>query len=480
MFSLNIKTEIRNLFRNYWLSAITIILVALCLYSGWNGNRRVEKIGSSISNAKDEMRASDILLAARLDSLNQGYTLKDVPSWQSPHLATATGNYNPRVAALEPTNLTLIATGQSDMFNHYVKPTLNGDSFSIAFTEMTSPVSLLMGNFDPAFVLVYLLPLVIIAFCYNILSSEKEQGSLVLIASSPLSMRVWLLQKVLIRFFVLAILLLICLSGMLILNGAFNVADLLQLTGVTCLYAGFWFALAYFINLRGTSSAFNAISLLGLWVTFVLVIPSLLSQSASVLYPVPSRALLINEMRIEQASIDKEQDKILDNYLRNHPELIVNEEKDSGEGTAYGWWQNYFASKDILEERMTPLIKTYDESLANQQTWVNNLGFLSPTILFQNSLIDMAGTSTAHYNAYRSQVLAFSDEWKAFFLPLVFNDKPFEKGMLAELPEFQFNRSAINSPLFKNSILILASILVLVILSFVATGSVETERLRYR
>ena len=428
---------------------------------------------ANIESAKAAAKEADELTAKRLDMLSRGEEL-DLPTWQYPSAATRTGNFNPRVAAFEPGNLTLIATGQSDMFNHYVKPTLTGDKFSIAFTELTSPVSLLMGNFDPAFVLIYLLPLVIISFSYNILSSEKEQGSLVLIASSPLSVKVWLLQKILVRYTVVAVLMTLCMLLMLLVNGAEITGDSLVFLLVVWLYTAFWFALAYMVNLRGWTSAKNAITMLGLWVALVLAVPSLIGQSANALYPVPSRTLLINELRTLQAELDKEQDKILDDYLRNHPELITQE---ADESTAYGWWQRYFASKDLLTDRMQPLLDNYDNSLKQQQRWVGQLGFLSPAVLMQSNLNHLAGTSSAHYEAYRQSVLAFNDEWRDFFLPLVFQDKPFTKEHMSQWPEYQFDQAEMSSPVLFNSLLLLLMVTVLLVAGFTMTSDRKVERL---
>lgn len=473
MLSLNIKTELRTIFRNHWLAAITIILMTICLYAGWNGQNRVNRHKGSITAALVEMQMADDLMAARLDSIDRGLEI-GLATWQYPSSPTATGDAAPRVAAFPPGNLALISTGQSDMFNHYVKPTLTGDSFSIGFTELNSPVSLLMGNFDPAFVLVYLLPLIIISFCYNILSSEKEHGALVLVASSPLTVRHWLFQKIAVRFAVLILLLTTGLLLMLMMNAVLINADTLIMIGMVWLYAAFWFAMAYFINLRGKSSARNAITLLGLWVALVLAIPSLISQSASTFYPVPSRALLVNEMRVLQAELDKQQNEILDDYLRNHPELIT---RDADESTAYGWWQRFFASKELVSERMAPLIGNYDQSLKKQQRWVNRLSFLSPAIVLRNSLDHMAETSTAHYDSYHQSVLTFAGEWRDFFLPMVFQDKPFTKDMIARLPAFHIERSGLKSPVMANATILLVMVMGLMLASFLTNRAGKTEHL---
>ena len=475
MLNLNIQNELRTIFRNYWLAAISVLLLTLCLYAGWNGRNHVTQRAENIQSAMEGMQANDALTIARLDSIDKGLAL-NMAQWQYPNSPTTTGNFNPRVAAFEPASLSLIATGQSDMFNHYVKPTLTGDSFSIAFTELSSPVSLLMGSFDPAFVLIYLLPLVIISFCYNILSSEKEQGSLVLIASSPLSLRLWLLQKILIRYVVVTLLLSLSILFMLLLNRVTLGVTTINLFVSIWLYAAFWFALAYMVNLKGRSSSRNAITMLGLWVALVLAIPSLISQTANALYPVPARTMLINEMRIAQAEIDKEQDAILDDYLRNHPELIT---RDADESTAYGWWQRYFASKDLLEKRMSPLVANYDESLRKQQQWVSQLSILSPAVLMQNNLNHLAATSTQHYDAYRQAVQDFSGEWRDFFLPMVFQDQPFTKDKFGEMPTFKFDVTAVASPVPFNLVVLTIISAGLLVIGFARSGAKEVERMMH-
>ena len=461
MFLLNIKTEFKIIYRNYWLTALTLLLLALCLYAGWNGQQHVEQRQKAINGAYDEMKTSDILLDARLDSLSKGLKING-PEWFYPNLPTATGNKNPRVAAFEPGNLSVIATGQSDLFNHYVKPTLTGDSFRLSFTELTSPIRLLMGNFDLSFVLVYLLPLVIISFCYNILSGEKEKGSLVLIASNPQSLKTWLAQKIFLRFGLITGLLILFILLTLKINNVLLNSSVLALLLAVVLYSMFWFSLSFLINLKGKSSERNAITLLGLWVALVLIIPSLISQVANTFHPVPSRTLLINEMRVLENETNEEQDKILDNYMRDHPELVV---RDANGNVTEDFWQKYFASKDMVAKKITPLLARYDNQLRLQQDLINQFRFLSPAILLQNNLTELAETSTDHYAAYHQSVRNFQEEWQSFFLPMVFLNKPFTKEMISQFPQFRIESSNIKSHLTTNSLITLLFIVALIAIS---------------
>ncbi|NJL76511.1 MAG: DUF3526 domain-containing protein [Saprospiraceae bacterium] len=209
---------------------------------------------------------------------------------------------------------------------------------------------------------------------------------------------------------------------------------------ITFTYLLFWFALALLVNLLGKSSANNAISLLAIWIFLVLLIPTVINQTANSIYPVPSRAQLINDMRSIKAETEKEQDKILVEYLRNHPELAVNQDS-----TSDNWYQSYFASQDLVKEKMEPILAGYDQQIRKQQQWVNNLRFLSPAIILQDGLNELAQTSTKHYESYRTQVIAFSEKWRSFFLPMIFKEEKVTKATFAQLPKFEYNTADISS-----------------------------------
>lgn len=456
MFKYNFKYEWRSLARDRWILSLSILLLALCLFAAYNGQQKVDKRMQDIQQANKEVQTGDLAMQLLIDSIEAGLPV-DVPSWRQPVQPTAVGNYHPRVAALPAAPLALVATGQSDLFTHYVKPTLSGEAMLLSFTELSSPVQLLFGSFDLSFVLIYLLPLIVIAFTYNILSVERERGSLRLLATQPIQVVHWVLQKSALRFVLLSFILGICLKLSLMMSGISILASwkdgVSQLLALSFAYLLFWFALAFLVNLMGRSSAFNALGLLGFWVGLVLLVPAMLNQLANTVYPVPSRARMINDMRVLKAQADKEQDKILTEYLRNHPELVSVEA--GGEATAYGWWQRYFASQDVIKEKMQPLVAEYDGQLERQQQWVHQFRILSPAILMQDGLQNIAGTASWHYRDYRQQVIAFAEKWRTFFIPLVFKNEKVNANVLSQLPEFEYEQPQAGQNFGANLVLIL-------------------------
>ncbi|MEM7187302.1 MAG: ABC transporter permease subunit, partial [Bacteroidota bacterium] len=392
MLKYNFVYELKLLLRSRWIQVLSLLLLILFGFSAFNGKQKLDKRNEIIQNAQQEVEENDQKMLALLDSVSQGMAVS-VPRWQIPTSPVAVGNYYPRVAAMESQSMGFIATGQADLFTPFMKPKVYGDDYALNFTEMTSPVQLLFGSFDLAFVIVYLLPLLIIAFSYNVLSAERESGSLRLLVSQPINLRYWVLQKLGLRFFWLSLLVIVTLIiAFLTMDVAIGneLSAFFSLVALTIAYMLFWFALAFIINLWGSSSARNAVSMLGLWVLLVLLVPSVLNQFGASMYPMPSRTVMINEMRTKKIEVAKIQDEILDNYLRDHPEYALN---DSTETRTF--WHRYMASQKLVKEELEPIVSAYEVQLEKQQALTARFKWVSPPLTMQESLNALAGTSSA-------------------------------------------------------------------------------------
>lgn len=463
MFTHQLKYELIGLLRSRWIQLLSVLLLLLCLFAAYNGRQKVDQRLAAIATAQQEVQEGDARALALIDSIADGHAV-NVSSWQMPDKPATIGNYYPRVAYMPPKPLALFATGQSDMFAHYVKPSMRGEAMMLDFTEMTNPVQLLFGSFDLAFVFIYLLPLIVIAFTYDLLSREREQGALRLIAAQPLSVLHWLWQKTLVRILVLGTLLSLALLLSLGLQGALTaeiLPDLLLCWLLSLAYMIFWFALAFLINLLGQSSSQNAVSMLSLWVLFVLLIPAVVAQLGNSLYPVPSRAGLVNELRLVTAEVNEKADDILSNFLRDHPELASEEEQQAG------FWQRYLASQRVIQEEIRPVLNTYEAQLAQQQQWTQRGKLLSPALLLQDSFNELSGTSNRHYEHFRSEVVRFAEDWRAFFMPLIFKNQAVDKNVMAELPTFTYTETGDRLSGFSNFLVILVYVLLVVAGGFV-------------
>uniref|UniRef100_UPI00359428F0 ABC transporter permease n=1 Tax=Pricia sp. TaxID=2268138 RepID=UPI00359428F0 len=281
------KYDLILLFRASWIQALLLIFLFIFLFAGYNGKQQTIARNSEIEKARTEVASNDAKMRILLDSIERGLTITSEPYWTLPNEAAAVGNYYPRVAYKPPSDLSFVALGQSDIYTHTVKPILRSDATNLHFTELRSSVNLLFGSFDLAFVIVYLLPLIIIALSYNVLSYEREHGSLKLLASQPISIFNWTFQKVIFRYITISVMIILTLLITFLVNGVSiieNFTGFVWLAALSLLYALFWFVVAFVVNLSAGSSAKNAITLLGIWVLFVLLIPSILNLSANTIY----------------------------------------------------------------------------------------------------------------------------------------------------------------------------------------------------
>jgi len=442
MFKSNFIYELKQLLRSNWLLLLSICLIFIFGFATYNGTEKVEEREAIIAFAKAETQENETVLIKTLDSLEQGLEVS-LPSYRLPTDPIIVGKDFPQVAAMPAGDFAFLATGQSDLFSHYKKPVTYGGRMIEDFTEMTSPVQLLFGSFDLGFVIVFLLPLLIIALSYNVLSAEKESGTLRLLAAQPIGIRNWVLQKLLIRFFLLSVHVLVSLTVVLLVFGTNpfgNLGGLLSLYGLVIGYMLFWFALAFLVNLWVGSSAKNALAMLGLWIGFVLLVPSILNQMGTALYPMPSRTLMINDLRAMKADVVQRQDEILDGFLRDHPEYAINDTTQTR-----NFWHSYITSLNLLREEAKPIIDNYDRQLKNQQDWVNTYKWLSPSVTLQEALNKLAGNASSDYENYRKQVLLFSEEWRDHFSPFLYNNTAFAKADVANLPTFEYKKSEYRS-----------------------------------
>lgn len=304
--------------------------------------------------------------------------------------------------------------------------------------EIENPLHLLSGRFDLAFVILYLYPLVILALSYSLLSAEKENGTLAMTLSQPVSLRSLVTGKILVRFtftLVVAVLLttIAALAGGCDLSAPGAILRLLLWIATVSAYGAFWFSLGALVNAGGRGSATNALILAGSWLASVLLIPSVLNVIVKSLHPVPSRVEMIQAMRETSRELAEQRGQLLSRFLDDHPELV----------SADGKVQNEFAVRNAalaleMDRRMGPIHARFEDQVQKQQQLIDRYRFLSPAILAQSALYDLAGTGAARHQYFVQQVAAFQRQWRDFFQPMALRNKLLTPEDLDRLPQFRF------------------------------------------
>jgi len=434
-----VRHELRVLAADRSLWVVSALLVLLCAYALANGLDH--------SRARDRARADALLeQAAASDALRASWrrvmTRQEPPDpWANPTDPSLVGSgLATRYATLPTAPLAPLALGQSDMLpDSYAVTTASRVEFMYD-SEIENPWNLLTGRFDLAFVITYLLPLFVLGWSYNLLASEREQGTLRLLLSQPVRLGAVVAAKVAVRAAVLGVgCAALPLAALLALGAPLRgPAGLGLLAGAGALiaaYALFWFALAVLVDALARSSALGALVLVSSWVLLVLVVPVALSLGAALASPAPSRAELATETRtITAQSLARFADEFGSDYRHVHdPELLL---PKNGRFEVPARLRAFFRASHELDSRLELALAAFDTQLAGQQAIVDRLGVLSPAIVVHEALAALAGNGTSRYQQFQFQVAAFHAEWRRFFQPRISEGLAITEADLDVLPRF--------------------------------------------
>ena len=360
--------------------------------------------------------------------------------FSDPRLPNVLGGARGRhTAVLTPGPLTALAVGQSDLLPYYYDVNIYTNESSFHQNgEVESPLNLMVGRFDLAFVVVYLLPLLVLALSFNVLSEEREQGTLALTLSQPVSARGVVAAKLAFRaLLVVGMVLAVSLAGILVAGDMGDSGRVLLWCAAVVAYALFWFVLAAWVNSLRRSSAWNATVLVGAWLVLVVVLPAAINIAAGLLHPLPSRVQMVTAQREASNEAVNQRSELLARYLEDHPEMAEGVVADEPGLGALAW-----AATDAVNRRLEEVTEEHDARRAEQIALVRRYRFLSPALLAQEVLIDAAGTGDARFAAFQSQVRVFAERWRDFFVPAILASEQMDAGVLSDVPQFRLSDEA--------------------------------------
>lgn len=414
----------------------TVIAVALASGASRVAERRAE-IGRATAEERERL-AKDRAEALRAAGKPEGEASAFALGPDHPYYIGTRHGTN---AFLPPGPLAALALGQSDLQPYGYRITTGNRESLVTSEPLENPIKLHTGPFDLAFVLIYLYPLLILALSFNLISGEKEGGTLGLLLSQPLSLRTLILGKVALRaLLVLGSAVAFTLAGALATGvdlAAPGAALRLALWFLAVLaYGAFWFSLAVWINARGRSSAANAVALSSCWLVLAVLVPGLVNLLATALYPVPSRVELVNAMRTATDQARVQGSQLLGRFFEDHPQLAGDRPADPEEAS---FMVLRLARDEAIARSLEPVFARYEDRLARQRALVDRFRFASPALLLQDSLLKIAGTGSARHQRFVAEVDAFRGRWRDLFAPRYVAGNPvFTAADYDRLPRFAF------------------------------------------
>lgn len=313
--------------------------------------------------------------------------------------------------------------------------------------EIDNPVNAVAGGFDLLFVVIFVLPLALIALTYNLISAEREAGTWALLLSLGIAPRAFALVKCAWRGGLLLVP--TWLAGALtcaLSNGfAFTSGGcgrlILWMIAVGA-YTALWLGLAVWINARCVHSSQNILWLVTLWVLLTLLLPGLTHLLAMKLHP-PAHHF---EMALQARDLNVEREKKLSAmyewYYAQHPEdrpapeLIAAANKPVPGGSRSSDSRRTFIPSLYLDEQLRPLLEQRSLQRQARKRVVQWCSLLSPALALQLLSDQLAGTDADRFAQFEQTVNQAQHQWRAFFGPHIMRLNKLTAQDYARIPRF--------------------------------------------
>ena len=358
-------------------------------------------------------------------------------------------------AILPPHDYAALAIGQRDLFPFFYRLTGMSLHYQLFQNELANPLKLYVGNFDLSFVIIYLFPLIIIAFTYSLYSGEKENGILPLLHIQSLSIRKILLIRLGVYFVLITFLAVIISFISLIVSGNIfsssnGIVALAWIAGVV-LYCAFWFGLLFFIISFLKNSAFNAIAAAGCWLLFLIVIPAVLNVVVTTKYPLNSTALagLTRRMSLENEEDEQEALEVILEFLEHNPQLagsdsLIHHNRLPKAYAAFTFLKDLNSKKEVDH---------YNGQVAKRNEWTSGFHWINPAVNLQDAFGRITRTDLETFLRFQASIAAFHKEITSFYFEKLFKDQPLRQKDYKQLPVFKMAAGPGSRTVVLNSLL---------------------------
>jgi ABC-2 type transport system permease protein len=441
--ALIMRHELRVMIADRTLPAIAALFTVLLLYgfcTGLHETQQREQVAKALVAGEAKRNADNIAQWRKVMARQE-----PPERFANPVDPSAIGGSMGAQYAILPTlALSPIAAGQSDMLADYYHVTIASRSEFMEAAEIESPWKLLSGQFDLAFVLIYMFPLFVFAISFNMLSVERDQGTLRMLLSQPVSLRQVVLAKTLLRAGVIIGLAVLvpALALLITRHSALNAAELgffALWMALVIAYGLFWFMLSALVNSLGRTSATNALLLIGTWVLLVLVVPVTLNLAVSRIHPAPSRTDLAAQTRLVTIDgLNRYKDQFNQEY-DVRPEALLPRD---GRLEVASRLRAFYLMEEYVDQRLADVLARFDRQLALQLALVDRFGFVSPAIIAHEGMASLAGNGTRRYERFKQQVIGYHEAWRAYFVPRVRDGIAIVEADFARFPRWSWQEES--------------------------------------
>ncbi len=368
-----------------------------------------------------------------------------------------------------PDPLAALSIGQRDVNPSIQSVTIRNLEGQQYDTDLNNPTNLQSGNLDLGFVIIYLFPLLIIAFTYDLFSQEEETGTWQLVAVQSTSLRRYLWYKLSVRALLLyGVLLTLFAIAIPLLSLPINKA-LGAFIVLSLLYVAFWFALSFWMVSLQRSSNFNAVALLSLWVVLAILLPAFTNNFLANKYPVPEAlSTMVKQRDGYHEKWDMNKEMTMNKFYAHYPQY----RKYTLSGDDFDWlW--YYAMQQMGDDESQQQSEAMRKKIRQRERASRGLALALPTLHTQLQFNDLARTSLSNHLTFLDQTRAFHERIRLYFYPKIFeNVSVKEENWQQFRPEYLLEKPTVNWPT-----IVLPLLITIVVISIVSVVNLRKAKL---
>jgi ABC-2 type transport system permease protein len=362
------------------------------------------------------------------------------------------------VNQVEP--LTGLSIGQRDINLGIQQITIRNLEEKKYDSDLSNPAALQLGNLDFSFVLIYLFPLIIIAFSYNVISEEKEDETWKLLCIQSKNPWYIIFQKLIIRYVsIVGVLLLLLSIAMILFEIPLKQAFLATIL-ISILYVSFWFLLISWIITWQKSSSYNAISLLSIWLFLNVVAPAFVNNFLLAKYPIPEALKTSMASRDGyHRKWDEDKESTMIKFYKHYPQF----KKYKLPEKTFSWlW--YYAMQQMGDDEASTYSSAMKLKLLQRENVSNITGYFLPSLHIQLQLNNLANSGLQNQLEYLDSISSFHEMKRIYFYPKIFENRPVsEENWSSHKVAFFIQKNQVNWPALILPTFIIISILIFLI-----------------
>lgn len=312
-----------------------------------------------------------------------------------------------------------LVIGQRDVQAFNLKIRLLALQGQLYASDLGHPLLASLGQFDLAFVIVVLAPLLLIALTYNLWSGEAELGTWPLLQAQPTApWRVLALRAVL-RLALVWLPIVALLLASVVIAGVPIDLTWGAITAASGAYLMVWLAAVLLVTVWRRPSEVNLLVLLGLWVFWTALGPALVSVAAAGRFPLPEALeLTVLQRQGYHGAWDEPLPEVMEAFFERYPEWRGHEVPTGRYSNAW-----YYAMQERGDAAARSAAARYRQSLEARDQWVQRVSWLLPPAALQQWLMRQARTDLQAHLAYLDSVAAYHETLKRVAFPMVFDDR---------------------------------------------------------